>query len=112
MKKIHNELSCENPKLLEAVFGDFLETLAVHFDGIFELLVEDLLTDEVNNLNQIENRKYQDLMASSKQEETSAKTVKKKSTEVPTRKSAFMNAKRKNNTAKPKGKSKSKTRVK
>ena len=61
-QKVSNEIACENPKLLELVFGDFLESVAIHFDEIFNLLVEDLLVDEVNNLNYIENKRSKDII--------------------------------------------------
>ena len=61
MQRVHNEMAWENPKLLEVVFGDFLETVAIHFDEIYALLVEDLLVEEINELNRIENRRLADL---------------------------------------------------
>ena len=34
-KVLMDEYRCENPRLLEQVFGHFLEMVAIHFDDIF-----------------------------------------------------------------------------
>jgi hypothetical protein len=57
-KKINDQFSCENPQMLELVFGQFLEMVAIHYDDIFRLIVDDLLSDEVRELNRIEMLKH------------------------------------------------------
>ncbi|CAI2374321.1 unnamed protein product [Moneuplotes crassus] len=94
-KKVNNEIACENPKLLELVFGNFLEEVAVNFDTIFELLVDDLMIDEINNLNHIENMKNKDLIRnveveSKQKEEVRSKSKQKKTfNKRPDRHAAF-----------------------
>jgi hypothetical protein len=39
------------------IFSQFLETTAIHFDDIFRLLLDDLLSEEVEELNKAERRK-------------------------------------------------------
>ena len=53
-KKVEAEMSCENPQMLELVFGHFLEMVAIHYDDIYGLLIDDLMAEEVQELNEIE----------------------------------------------------------
>jgi len=49
-RAINQEYTCENLKLLEVV----MEHLLFHWDDIMEVLIDDLLTEEVNERNAIE----------------------------------------------------------
>ena len=59
-QKVNNEIACENPKLLELVFSDFLESVAIYFDDIYAMIIDEILTNEVKVLNTIEQRKQYD----------------------------------------------------
>ncbi len=53
-KALNDQFACENPLLLEKLFGHFLETVAVHFDDVWTLLLDELLEEEVMELNKLE----------------------------------------------------------
>lgn len=44
-KKLHNEYACENKRLLEKIFGNFLEYVAVYWEDITDLLINDILEE-------------------------------------------------------------------
>lgn len=58
--QIRNQFSCENPVLLEKVFGSFLEMVALYYDDLFEILLDDLLQEEVQEMNKIERFKNEE----------------------------------------------------
>ena len=59
-QKISNEYACENPQLLEMIFGNFLELVAVNLDEICHLLVDELLEEEVAELASLRKTKKHD----------------------------------------------------
>lgn len=42
---IGNAYTVQNPKLLDKIFEDFLEMLAIHWDEVVELLLQELFED-------------------------------------------------------------------
>ncbi len=51
---IGNGYTVQNPKLLDKIFEDFLEMIAIHWDEVVELLMMDILEEEVEVLNKLE----------------------------------------------------------
>lgn len=95
------------------VFGDFLATVAIYYDEIFALLVDDLLDDEVRNLNLIERKRSRliEHEDEEKYEEEEEEVIVPKSIPKPVQSKSKIQSKVKKQ-AKPKTKSKprSKTR--
>jgi hypothetical protein len=51
---LHKDESVKNCKLLEKLVTGFIEKLAVNWDDIVNLIIDDLLEEEIYNLNEIE----------------------------------------------------------
>ena len=60
---LHNQITVNNPKILEKFINNFIERLAINWNEVCDSLIDDLLEQEVYNLNEIELEKihYNDI---------------------------------------------------
>ena len=98
--------------LLTLVFGDFLETVAVHFDDIWSLLIDDLLSHEIKILNKIEQKRSMDNMIEEQVQEQKYEVVDEFTTSQPDIPPKTFEEYKKSLKKKKKSKSKSKSRSK
>ena len=54
---LHNQITVNNPKILEKFINNFIERLAINWNEVCDSLIDDLLEQEVYNLNEIELEK-------------------------------------------------------
>jgi hypothetical protein len=54
---LNNHTAIKNNHVMEKIIINFIENLAVNWNDIVELLIDDLISDEVDNLNEIELQK-------------------------------------------------------
>ena len=54
---LHNQLTINNPKILEKFINNFIERLAINWNEVCDSLIDDLLEQEVYNLNELELQK-------------------------------------------------------